>query len=135
MFDVVKQDFSKVAESGYTFELIMPNGVNSGAKLTVLGEKSPAVKLYGRRKFQEWQQRQAIAKRRGKEDELDLDEAEDVAVEAALVRLIGWEGIAENGKEIPFTKEKAAEILKAHEWIREAIMTESADILNFSPKT
>jgi hypothetical protein len=134
MFDIQKQDYSKAAEVGYTFELKLPTGASSGAKLTIIGDLSPTVKAYGRRKFQEFQQRQAIAKRKNREEELDLDEAEEMAVESALVRLIGWEGITENGKEVPFTKEKAAEVLKTHAWIREEITKEAGDITNFQPK-
>jgi len=131
-FDLVKDDFTKAAELGYTFELKLPTGAPSGAKLTVIGEMSKPVKDYSRKKFAEWQQKQAIAKRKGKEvEELSLDEAEELAVEAALVRLIGWEGIQENGKDVAFSKEKAAEVLRAHSWIRDAVMQESADITNF----
>lgn len=131
-FDIVKDDFSKAAELGYTFELKLPTGAPSGAKLTVIGEMSKPVKEYSRKKFAEFQQKQAIAKRKGKEvEDLTLEEAEELAVESALVRLIGWEGIQENGKDVPFSKEKAAEVLRAHPWIRDAIMQESADITNF----
>lgn len=134
MFDINKQDFSKAAEAGYTFELKLPTGADAGAKLTILGELSPTVKAYGRKKYQEYQQQQAIAKRKGKEVEMDLDEAEELAVEAAVIRLVGWEGITDAGKEVPFSKEKAVEILTAHSWIREQIMDESRDVLNFKPK-
>lgn len=134
MFDIQKQDFSKSAEVGYTFALKLPTGADSGATLTIIGDMSSTVKAYGRRKFQEFQQRQAIAKRKGREDELDLDEAEDMAIESALVRLIGWSGITENGKAVEFSKDKAAEVLRAHNWIREAIVQEAGDILNFQPK-
>lgn len=135
MFDLQKQDFSKSAELGYKFELKLPTGASSGAFLTVIGDLSPTVKAYSRKKFQEYQQKQAIAKRKGKDtEEMDLDEAEDLAVESTLVRLIDWSGITEGGVEVPFSKEKAREVLKQHAWIREAIITESADILNFQPK-
>jgi hypothetical protein len=136
MFDLQKQDFSKAAEAGYTFELKLPTGAGSGAKLTILGDMSSTVKAYSRRKFQEYQQKQAIAKRKGKDlDDMDLDEAEQLGVESTLVRLVGWEGITEDGKEVPFSKEKAAEVLTAHSWIRDAIMQESSDVTNFTPKT
>ena len=136
MFDLQKQDFSKAAEAGYTFELKLPTGASSGAKLTILGSMSPTVKLYSKRKFQEYQQRQAIAKRKGKEvDDMDLDEAEELAVESTLVKLINWSGITENGIEVPFSKEKAKEVLTQHAWIREAIITESEDVTSFAPKT
>lgn len=133
-FDIANQDFSKSAELGYEFDLKLPTGADSGAKLTILGELSSTVKAYGRRKFQEYQQKAQIAKRKNREEEINLDEAEDLAVENALVRLVGWKGITEQGKEVVFTKEKASEILKTHSWIREQIMQESADVLNFQPK-
>ena len=133
-FDIVKDDFSKAAEVGYTFELKLPTGAGSGAFLTILGDNAPVVKQFGRRKFQEWQQRQATAKRKGKEEEFSLDEAEETAVESALVRLVGWKGITEDGKEVKFSKEKAREILTQHSFIREAIVEEAADITNFRPK-
>lgn len=135
MFDIQKQDFSKSAEAGYSFDLKLPTGASSGAKLTIIGDMSPAVKAFQRRKFQEYQQRQAIAKRKGRDDEIDLDEAEDVNIESALVRLIGWKGVTENGVEVPFSKEKAAEVLRQHAWIRDAILVEAADVTNFTPKT
>jgi hypothetical protein len=52
-----------------------------------------------------------------------------------LVRLVGWEGITEDGKEVKFSKEKAREILTAHSFIRDQIIAESQDVLNFQPKT
>ena len=134
-FDLVKQDFSKAAEQGYTFELKLPTGAPSGATLTILGDMSPTVKNYSRKKFAEFQQKQAIAKRKNKEPEdMSLDEAAELAVESALVRLVGWNGIKENGADVVFSKDKAAEVLKAHPWIREAIVQEASDVTSFCPK-
>lgn len=135
MFDLSKQDFSKSAEAGYSFELKLPTGAGSGARLTILGELSPTVKAYGRRKYQEYQQKQATARRKNRDpEEMDLDEAEALAVEASLVRLVGWEGITEDGKPVEFSKEKGTEVLTKHAWIRDAIMQESNDVTNFRPK-
>lgn len=134
-FDLVKQDFSKSAELGYTFELMLPTGAPSGAKLTVIGDMSATVKAYSRRKFAEYQQKQTIAKRKGRDaDDMTLEEAEDLSVESALLRLINWEGITADGKPVEFSKEKAAEVLKAHSWIRDAIVQEASDVTNFCPK-
>lgn len=133
-FDVKLMDYSAAAEVGYEFELKLPTGAGSGAYLTVIGSQSPTVKQYAKRKFQEYQQRMQIAKRKGKEEDISLDEAEELAIEAALVRLVGWRGIEEEGKEVKFSKDKAREILTQHSWIREQIMEESEDILNFTPK-
>lgn len=134
-FDLIKQDFNKAAEQGFTFDLKLPTGENSGAKLTVIGDMSGTVKAYSRKKFAEYQMKQSIAKRKGKDmDDLSLEEAEELAVEAALVRLVDWSGIQEEGKEVKFSKEKAREVMLAHSWIREAVMQEAADLTNFQPK-
>jgi hypothetical protein len=131
MFDLTKNDLSVAAEAGYEFELMLPTGEATGAFITVRGEQSPAVKAYGRKMFNLYQQKQKIAKRRGKEDDLDLDEAEDMSVEAAYVRIIGWREIAESGKAVEFNADNAKRILKAHSWIREAVMEESTNLHNF----
>lgn len=134
-FDLVKQDFNKAAEAGFSFELKLPTGEPSGAKLTVLGDMSPTVKTYSRKKFSEYQMKQSMAKRKGRElEDMSLDEAEELAVEAALIRLIEWSGIQENGKAVEFSKEKAKQVLTQHGWIREAVMAEAADLTNFQPK-
>ena len=134
-FDIAKHNFSDSAAEGYSFELKLPTGAGCGTKLTVLGEMSPTVKAYSRKKFSEYQQRQVMLRRKGKEDEqMSLEEAEEIAVENALVRLVGWKDLLEDGKEVKFSKEKAREILVNHSWIRDQIIAESQDVLNFSPK-
>ena len=133
-FDIVKQDFSASSEIGYEFELKLPTGEGSGAFLTVIGDYSPTVKQYAKRKYQEFNQRQTIARRKGKEEELSLEDAENLSIEAALVRLIGWRGFTEEGKEVKFSKDKAREVLTQHSWIRDQIQEESSDVGNFKPK-
>ena len=134
-FDLNKHNFTESAAEGYTFELKLPTGAASGTKLTVLGEMSPTIKAYSRKKFAEYQQRQVMLKRKGKEDDqMSLEEAEEIAVENALVRLVGWQDLHEDGKDVKFSKEKARELLTVHGWIRDQVITESQDVLNFSPK-
>ena len=133
-FDLQLQDYSKSSEVGYEFELKLPTGEGSGAFLTVIGDYSPTVKQYAKRKYQEFNQRQTIARRKGKEEELSLEDAENLAIEAALVRLIGWRGFTEEGKEVKFSKDKAREVLTQHSWIRDQIQEESSDVGNFKPK-
>ena len=72
-----------------------------------------------------------MAKRKGKEEELTLDEAEEMAIETAIVRVIAWRGITEDGKEVPFTKENAERIFLEHSWIREQISEAADQLLNF----
>lgn len=134
MLDLAVKNFTDAAEAGYEFELVLPTGENAGAFITVRGDESKIVKAYARRKYQEYQMREQMAKRKGKSADLTLEEAEELAVEAAVTRIISWKGIGEAGKEIPFSEDNATRILKDHPWIRNQVMEESAQILNFRPK-
>ena len=134
-FDLNKDNFSTAAEQGVELELILPTGAGSGAYLTIIGDNSKTVKAYSRKKFQEYQMKVQIAKRKGKEpEELSLEEAEELAVESAAVRVMGWKGFTEDGKEVKFSKEKLNEVLSVHQWIREFVMQESSNIFHFVPK-
>lgn len=132
-FDLSKNDLNKSSEAGYKFELVLPDRVTTtGAFITVRGTNSPTVKAFGRKKFQEMQAEEQRAKRRGKEvDPMTLDEAEELAVETAYVRIIGWEGIEEGGKAVEFNEANAKRILKEHSWIREQVIEESDNVSNF----
>lgn len=132
-FDLVKNNLSDKAEVGYEFELLIPEvKEKTGAFITVRGTQSPKVKSYARKKFAEFQQKEQVAKRKGKEVEpINLDEAEDMAIEAALVRTISWRGFEEDGKELPFSEENAKRIFREHSWIREQVLEESDLLANF----
>lgn len=136
MFDLSKNNLAETAEVGFEFELKMPGTqAGTGAFVTVRGDQSKTVKNYARKKYQELKVREQAARRRGKDPEdLTLDEAEEMAVEAAVIRLISWKGLGEAGKELPFTKENAERVLKDHPWIREQVMEEASQLLNFQPK-
>ncbi len=135
-FDLAKNNLAAAAEVGFEFELKFPGtGEGTDAFVTVRGDESKVVKSYSRNKYKEYQAKQQQARRRGKEaDDLTLEEAEEMAVDAAVVRIMNWRGIQDGGVDVPFTKEAAAAILKEHSWIREQVMEESSQILNFRPK-
>lgn len=134
-FDIVTQNYSTAAEEGFTFDVVLPDGtVDDEAKLTVIGDLSATVQNYSKKKYKEIKSQVEAAKRRNKEWDPSLEEAEEEAVQGALVRLIGWEGITEKGKKVDFSKEKAAEILRQHSWIREQIYEEARNVANFTPK-
>ena len=135
MFDLSKNNFAEIAEAGYEFELKLPGtGEGTGAFITIRGDQSKTVKAYARKKYAEFKLKEQQAKRRGKEaEDMTLDEAEELAIESAIVRVIDWKGLAENGKEIPFTKENAERIFKEHPFIREAVTEEAGQLLNFRP--
>lgn len=134
--NLTKTNLAEKAEAGYEFEVLMP-GTNEplGAFIKVRGKESKAVVAYARRKFNEMQMREKEARRKGKEYEMTLDEIEDNTIENAVTRIISWRGIEEGeGKavaEVPFTKENAERILREYPWIREQVLEQSSDLLNF----
>ena len=132
MFDLDKNDQSVIAEAGYEFNLKLPSGASTDCFITVRGNYSPVVRQYQKKKYNEYQMKVQAAKRKGKEYELDLDEAEELSVEAAVIRVLAWRGLAEGGKEVPFTKENCERILKKHEFIREQVRGEAEQVENFS---
>lgn len=133
MFDLKKMNIADLSENGYEFELKIPEiGTPTGAFLTVKGDNSKTVRNYTKKQFEVIQSKAKQARKRGKEvEEITLSEAEDMAVEAAIVRLVDWKGIVEDGKEVKFNEENVRRILKEHPWIRQAIMDESEQLSNF----
>ena len=130
--DLTITNIAAFAEAGYEFELLHPaTGEGTGGFLVVRGEKSKIVQNHARKVVTEMQKREKVAKGKNKEVELTIEELEDMAVDRAVVRIISWRGIQEDGQDIPFTRENAEKILKDHPWIREAVMEESENLLNF----
>lgn len=131
--DLAKTNLADAADAGYEFELKLPGtGDPTGAFITVRGEMSKTVKAFSRQKFREFQLKEQQAKRRGKQaEEITIEEAEEMAIESAIMRVIAWRGITENGKEVLFTKENAEKVFTEHSWIRDQVMEESGQLLNF----
>lgn len=132
-FDLKNHNYTEIAEAGYEFELKLPGtGEGTGAFITVRGDQSRTVKAFGRKKYSEFKLREQQAKRRGKDvEDMTLEEAEELSVESAVVRIIGWKNITEAGKEVPFTKENAERILKEYPFIKDQILEEAGNLLNF----
>lgn len=70
-------------------------------------------------------------KRKGKEVEFSLDEAEEMAVDSASIRVITWRGLEEDGKEIKPTDENIKRIMKELDWVRSQVLEESDIAANF----
>ena len=62
---------------------------------------------------------------------MSIEELEMLAVERAVVRIISWRGIEEDGQPVPFTVENATRVLKDNPWIREQVLENSDDLTGF----
>ena len=133
MLDLVKTDIAAAAEAGVEIELTLPkSNTPTGAFIKVRGEEAEVVRNNARKGYNQMQARAAMLRKRGKEDEpMTLEEAEDNLVESAIVRVIGWRGITEEGKAVEFNAENARRVFKKHPWIRDQVIEESKGILYF----
>lgn len=133
MLDLKKTNLTKLSDVGHEFELVLPEvGTRTGAFITVRGEQSQPVRDFSRRQFNLMQQKEIVAKRRGKDAEpMSLDEAEDISIDSAYVRIIGWKGVTEGPQALDFNEANAKRVLREHPWIRDAVIKESAELGNF----
>ena len=133
MLDLEKTNIAEAAEAGVEFELMLPkSNTPTGAFVKVRGEESEVVRNYVRKRINEAQARAAMLRKRGKDEEgMTMEEAEESLTDAATVRVISWRGIAEGGKEVPFTSENAKRIFMKHPWIRDQILEESKGLIYF----
>jgi hypothetical protein len=133
-FDLKKNDPAKIAEIGHEFDVVMPDGTLTDIKIKVRGSLSPIVKDFYRNAFSQMQVKASAAKKRGKEpEEMSLQESEDFAIRSSAIRVMGWSGIAEDGKDIPYSQEECLRLMTAYPFLREAVTAESEQLLNFRP--
>ena len=132
MLDLKVKNLSETSEVGFEHELQYP-GTNerTGAFVKVRGAESKIARAYARKKYTEYRQKEVMAKRKGRDEEMSLEDAEDMAVETAVTRIISWKGIVEDGVEVVFSKENAERVLRENSWLRSQIMEESEQLLNF----
>lgn len=130
-FDIVKTNVAALAEAGFEFEVKLPDGSPTDFFVTVRGTHSPKVKNYSKTVFNKLQLKEQLNKRKNKETEFSLDEAEDMAVESAVVRLISWRGLEEDGKEIKFSEDTARRIMRELDWVRAQVLDEADVAANF----
>ena len=117
---------SEVSESGIDIELVHPaTGEGLDAWVRVRGKDSRTVQNHARKVMNDMQKREKIAKGKNKDADMSIEELEMLAVERAVIRIISWRGIEEDGQPVPFTVENATRILKDNPWIREQVLENS----------
>ena len=130
-FDLIKTNLAEMAETGYEFEVKLPDGSPTDFYITVRGTQSPKVKAYSKKVFNQMQIKEQQMKRKGREVEFNLEDAEDLAVESAAIRIVAWRGLEEDGKEVKPTEENLKRIMREQDWIRSQVLDESDIAANF----
>jgi len=131
-FDIVKTNLAEIAEAGYEFEVKLPDGSPTDYFITVRGTQSPKVKAFSKKVFNQMQIKEQQAKRKGKDVDFSLEDAEDMAIESAVVRIVSWKGLEEDGKEIKHTEENAKRIMRELDWVRAQVLEEADIAANFT---
>ena len=132
-FDIKLNNLSEKAETGYEFEVKLPNGTSTDFFITVRGDLSPIVNKYTKQLATKQMMKEIQDKKRNKgEQPLDFDELETQLTEAAGIRVITWRGLEEGeGNVTEPTPENIKRILTQHTWIREQILEEGGNKANF----
>ena len=122
-------NISQQHEAGFALEIVHPaTGDKLGGVITIRGDESKEVQNYNRKRFQELQKRERMNK--GKSTDYTLAEIEDIGIESAIVRCMGWKNIKKDGIELEFNKEMKAELVS----LKKNKVENSNAILCFSSK-
>jgi hypothetical protein len=127
VIDINSFDSVKQAESGYELMLKNTDGTDSGVILEVIGAHSNEVMAFTKSKLNKYIRDEAMAKKRGKEVEMDADKILDQAREDAMVRVRGWKNVKQE-----FSKDLLKDVLMRNPHWLSQITEASDDAANFT---
>ncbi|KVT92709.1 hypothetical protein WK60_14055 [Burkholderia ubonensis] len=123
-------DLSSASDTGHEFEVISPKTRKGlGVFITVLGDHSEKVTTFIRKHQNAKRREFALSARKGRPSD-DVDTVEDdeaFVVEACIVRVTGWRGLAEE-----FSEANARLLFTTNREIRRQVLEESANLANFT---
>jgi hypothetical protein len=135
IFNFTKNSLGKFAEAGVPVQLIMPDGTDTGGVIMVRGDQSPICKAHVRNAFQERQMRENVFIGKGQKAlPLTLEELEEMTLEAAVVAVISWEGIALNDDTETAFSQAAARQLFEEDHYKNLVLEASRDASRFCGK-
>lgn len=127
-FSISAYDLPKIAEEGFEFEVTHPDtGEGLGGFIKVRGSRSKTLQAFSRKKINEQlRQEQAQKAKGGKVPVQTYEDLEETLVERAVLSIISWREITEtvDGVEVqmPFTKERATQLLTDQPWLRDQVL-------------
>jgi len=125
--DLDDLDITKKAEVGYEFEFINEaSAAPTGIFITVIGSHAPAVQNWVRKRLNAMRTREAMLKKKGKDDMRFVEDDEEFGIESAAVRVVGWRGITQE-----CTKENVIKLCTINPEILAQIVKNSNELSNF----
>ena len=133
MIDFNTLDLTAQGEAGYTLQLLHPKNQTEleGVTIKIRGDKSRTVQQFERKRLNELQNKERVLKGKNKEMTFTTEELQRMAIEAAVVRVINWSGINENGEPVPFNEENATYMFEKFSWMRDQVREAAEDLDNF----
>lgn len=131
-FDIKQNNLSEKAETGYEFEVKLPNGVSTDWFITVRGNLSPLVRKNSRDMATKLAMKEIQDRKRNKgEQPPDYEEMERQLTDIAAMRVITWRGLMSGDEVIEPTPENIKQILSSETWVREQVIDQGNDDSNF----
>lgn len=132
----INDDLLVVGEKTHKFTLKhYVTGQDTKVKIEVFSAESEQAQQLQRKLHDDDVARLAAANNAGREraDPLSYVEREQLLVSIAVSRTAGWSGLTENGAPLAFTPQNAQRLYSKAAWIRDAVISESADLGKFLP--
>lgn len=136
MIDLNTLDLASHGDAGYKLQLTHPiDGTElEGMTIRIRGDKSKTVQAYERKRVNELQKRERLLKGKNKNTDFNIDELEEMAVEAACVRIMGWTGMMEGDSILEYSPANAEYLMKKFTWMRDQVREAAEDLENFRPE-
>ena len=133
MIDLNSLNLTAQADAGYVMPVLSPfdDMEIPGMTIRIRGDKSTVVHAYERKRLNELQKRERVLAGKQKDTSFSFEELEEMAVDAAVVRIMSWTGMSEGGQELAFTEENAAYLMKKYSWMRDQVREAAKEVDNF----
>ncbi|BBH12911.1 hypothetical protein [Chromobacterium haemolyticum] len=132
----INDDLLVVGERTHEFTLKhYVTGQDTKVKIQVFSIESEQAQQLQRKLHDDDVARLSAANAAGREraDPLSYLEREQLIVSVAVARTAGWSGLTEDGSPFAFTPQNAQRLYSKAAWIRDAVISESANLGKFLP--
>ncbi len=132
----INDDLLVVGEKTHEFTLKhYVTGQDTKVRIEVYSAESEQAQQLQRKLHDDDVARLAAAHAAGREraEPLSYVEREQLIVSVAIARTASWSGLTENGAPFAFTPQNAQRLYSKAAWIRDAVISESADLGKFLP--
>lgn len=127
-FSIDDLDLVKASETSFSFEYINEStGKGTGIFISVLGSQAPKVQEWIRKELNKRRAQEALLAKRGKDTERLVEDDEEFAINAAAIRIVGWDGINQ-----PYSHENALRLVTVNSEIRDQVFKASNELANFT---